>query len=143
MKSALTFIACLLFSNLALGNQMKEVPGKSISLESLESMFNNIQKETEWDISKDLLWGYFFTHSEPKKLEEASLILESRGYKVVDIYLSDKDDKNEPDLFWLHVSKVEIHTPKTLDEQNNEFYIFAHDFGLDSYDGMDVGPIGK
>lgn len=143
MKSALTFIACLLFSNLALGSQMKEIPGKSITLESLESMFNNIQKETEWDISNALLWGYFFTHNEPKKLEEASTILESRGYKVVDIYLSDKDEENEPDLFWLHVSKVEIHTPKTLDEQNNEFYIFAHDFGLDSYDGMDVGPVDK
>lgn len=143
MKSALTFIVCLLFSNLALGNQMKEIPGKSISLESLESMFNNIQKETEWDISKALLWGYFFTHNEPKKLEEASIILESRGYKIVDIYLSDKDEESEPNLFWLHVSKVEIHTPKTLDEQNNEFYIFAHDFGLDSYDGMDVGPVGK
>ena len=143
MKSTLTFIACLLFRNLALGNQMNEVPGKSISLESLEGMFDNIQKETEWDTSKALLWGYFFTHNEPKKLKEASAILESKGYRIVDIYLSDKDDANDPDLFWLRVSKVEIHTPKTLDEQNDEFYIFAHGIGLDSYDGMDVGPVGK
>lgn len=140
---ALIFISCLLFSELVAGNQMQEIPGKSISLDSLENMFTNIQKETNWDTNKALLWGYFFTHNEPKKLEEASVVLEKKGYKVVSIYLSEKDNLNDPDLFWLHIEKVEIHTPATLDAQNNQFYIFAHEFGLDSYDGMDVGPVSK
>jgi hypothetical protein len=35
----------------------------------------------------------------------------------------------------------ERHTPETLDERNQEFYRLASRFNLDSYDGMDVGPI--
>lgn len=45
--------------------------------------------------------------------------------------------------FGFMFQKIEIHTPKSLDEQDNEFYLFAHDIGLDSYEGMDVGPVGK
>jgi hypothetical protein len=36
---------------------------------------------------------------------------------------------------------VEVHNQVTLDRRNDEFYIFANEIGLDSYDGMDVGPI--
>jgi Regulator of ribonuclease activity B len=60
--------------------------------------------------------------------------------RFVEIFLSDKEDPSEPDLWWLHVEKVEIHTPETLDRQNMSFYEFADDHDLTSYDGMDVGP---
>ena len=120
---------------------MNEVPGKTITPESLVEMFQNIEKNTEWNISGDLLWGYFFTHSEPKKLEEAASVLAKQGYTLVNVYLSDKEDPKEPDMYWLHVEKPETHTAKSLDERNDTFYIFANEFGLDSYDGMDVGPI--
>ena len=46
-------------------------------------------------------------------------------------------------MFWLHIERVEAHSPKTLDARNDELYLFAHEFGLDSYDGMDIGPVGK
>lgn len=48
-----------------------------------------------------MLWGYFFTHNEPTKLEEAKEALILKGYTFVDIYLSDKEVPNEPDMFWL------------------------------------------
>ena len=114
-----------------------------IYIEQLEEMYANIQSNTDWNTSGDMLWGYFFTHSEPEKLEKAKGVLVSKGYRFVDIYVSDKDEPNDPDMFWLHVEKVETHSPKSLDETNNEFFIFAHEFGLDSYDGMDIGPVGK
>ncbi len=122
---------------------MSEIPGKNITLEQLEEMFTNISNGTDWDVSSPLLWGYFFTHNEPSKLEQVKDKLINQGYTFVDIYLSDKEDSNGPDLYWLHIEKVEAHTPKTLDDRNNEFYTFAHQNGLDSYDGMDVGPASR
>lgn len=122
---------------------MSEIPGKNISINQLEEMFSNIRENTDWNISGNMLWGYFFTHNEPTKLEKAKEALISKGYTFVDIYLSDKEDPNEPDMFWLHVECIETHSPKTLDARNDELYIFAHEFGLDSYDGMDIGPVAK
>jgi len=120
---------------------MDEIPGKTITLEALVEMFDNIKEQSQWNISGDMLWGYFFTHRNPRKLEEASQHLVGLGYRFVDIYLSDKDDPNDPDLYWLHVEKVEIHTPESLDKRNDELYLFAFKLGIDSYDGMDVGPV--
>jgi len=122
---------------------MEELPGKTITLESLVEMFNNIENQAQWDISKNMLWGYFFTHNNPQKLEQAAGVLKERGYRVVDIYLSDKEEPSEPDMYWLHVEKIEIHTPESLDRRNDELYIFANEFGLYSYDGMDVGPVSQ
>jgi hypothetical protein len=136
-------IAVILFiiSNLVFSGEIKmdEIPNKNISIEQLEEMFANIDSNTNWDMSSPMLWGYFFTHNEPTKLEKAKEILTGKGYKFVDIFISDKEEENEPDTFWLHIEKVETHTPVSLDKRNDEFYIFANDFGLDSYDGMDIG----
>lgn len=120
---------------------MSEVPDKIITLESLEEMFQTIQADTDWDVSGDLLWGYFFTHSEPSKLEEAKSYLMSLGYSFVGIFLGEKRDKDDPDVFWMHIEKIETHSPESLNSRNDYFYRYANEFGLDSYDGMDVGPI--
>ena len=143
MRYLSAFIISLVVSNLVYGDNMEEIPGKNIGLESLEEMFENIGNQTSWDVSGNMLWGYFFTHHEPVKLEEAAKELNAKGYRVVDIYLSEKEEPTDPDLFWLHVEKIEIHSAKSLDARNNEFFIFAHEFGLDSYDGMDVGPVAN
>ncbi len=122
---------------------MSEIPGKNIHINQLEEMFSNIRENTDWNTSGNMLWGYFFTHNEPAKLEEAKEALISKGYTFVDIYLSDKEEPSEPDMFWLYVERIETHSPKSLDARNDELYIFAHEFGLDSYDGMDIGPVAK
>ncbi len=122
---------------------MNGIPGKSISIEQLQEMFGNIKNDTKWNISGDMLWGYFFTHNEPQLLENVAKILEKQGYRKVDIYLSDKEDSNEQDQFWLHIEKIETHSPESLDARNDEFYIFANMHNVDSYDGMDVGPAEK
>ncbi len=137
---AIIVLSC---SGCARENEMTEIPHKNIRLDQLEEMFANIRENTDWDTSGDLLWGYFFTHHEPSKLEEAKVVLANKGYRVVDIYLSEKEDPNEPDMFWLHIEKIETHSPITLDARNDEFYLFAYEFGLDTYDGMDVGPVGQ
>jgi len=114
-----------------------------ITKDSLVEMFNNMAKDTSWDLSKPVLWGYFFTDSSRSVLERAAPLLESQGYRIVDIYLSDKDEPSESDLWWLHVEKVEVHTPDTLDQRNQLLYQFADGQGIDTYDGMDVGPANE
>jgi hypothetical protein len=120
---------------------MDNIPNKNISIEQLDEMFNNISEQGQWDLSRPLLWGYFFTDNDPNKLELVIPKVQDMGYKVVDIFQAEKEDENEPDLFYLHIEKPEVHDSKSLDKRNDEFYIFAHQNDLDSYDGMDVGPV--
>ena len=120
-----------------------EIPGKNIFIDQLEEMFDSISNQSDWNMNGDMLWGYFFTHHEPSKLEQAKPKLTEKGFTFVDIYLSDKEDEPQPDMYWLHVEKVESHTPQTLDKRNDELYVFAYEFGLDSYDGMDIGPVNQ
>lgn len=111
-----------------------------ITKDSLVEMFANISKKTTWDMSGPMLWGYFFTDSSPQKLESVVSELEKGGYRYVEIFQADKESQSEPDVWWLHVEKVEIHSPETLNIRNQQLYEFARKHGLDSYDGMDVGP---
>ncbi|PRC91938.1 ribonuclease E inhibitor RraB [Solimicrobium silvestre] len=109
-----------------------------ITLEQLNKMFVSMRSDLGDKVDGDLLWGYFFTDSDPKKLQPLADRLSKNGYRVVNIYLT--DDKNK---YFLHIEKIEHHTPESLNKRNAEFYKLANEFQLESYDGMDVGPVGK
>lgn len=111
--------------------------------DELESMFANIGQKTKWNMSKDMLWGYFFTHQSRAKLDVAAKELERKGYRIVDVYLSDKKDSDTPALWWLHVERIETHSVESLLVRNVELTTFAKTHTLVSYDGMDVGPVGR
>lgn len=134
MKRLILILLCLLHFGCD-ENQNK------ITLENLEAMFQDVAENTDWNMKDPMLWGYFFTHHEPGLLETAKSELENKGYRFVGLFITEKEDENEPDLWWLHVEKEEVHTPMTLDRRNKEFYSLASKLGLQSYDGMDVGPI--
>ncbi|MFG0333273.1 MAG: ribonuclease E inhibitor RraB, partial [Maioricimonas sp. JB049] len=57
-----------------------------IPREELEAMFDAIRENTEWDLDGDLLWGYFFTHTDRKTLEAAAETLQADGYQLVQIF---------------------------------------------------------
>lgn len=114
---------------------------KVITKDELIQMFDGMAKKTNWDLSQPMLWGYFFTDVSRTKLERAAPLLDKQGYRVVNIYLADKQHPQDPDLWWLHVEKIEPHTPDSLDQRNKTLYRFAEEQGLASYDGMDVGPV--
>ena len=105
-----------------------------IPREKLEELFDEIAKSAGWDMSKPMLWGYFFTHTSRDGLETVAKTLAEEGYRVVEI----SEDDDEP-LFWLHVERVEAHTVDSLFERNESFYRLAQELGLESYVGMDVG----
>ena len=106
-----------------------------ISIEQLELMFENMTCKSGWNATGNLVWGYFFTDSKPKKLQPLAAHLIKRGYRFVSIY--ETDDRS---THFLHVERVEAHTPISLLKLNAEMNALALQFGVDSYDGMDVGP---
>ncbi|WP_288378765.1 ribonuclease E inhibitor RraB [uncultured Massilia sp.] len=111
-----------------------------ISLDQLEGMFANIADGAWWDMSRPMLWGYFFTDRSSEKLASVAERLEQDGYRYVDLFVPELDEGVEP-YFFLHVEKEEVHSPASLHQRNAQFYALAEQYGLDSYDGMDVGPL--
>jgi hypothetical protein len=110
-----------------------------ITKEEMVALFDDMKQNAPWDISKPLLWGYFFADADKAKLEAAQVLLQAQGYQIVGIYDS-KPESGTPALWWLHIEKVEHHTVDTLHARNQAFYQFADEHQLESYDGMDVGP---
>lgn len=109
-----------------------------ITLEQLNQMFADMRSNPgykKWGVDGNLLWGYFFTDPNPKKLQPVADYLTKNGYHFVKIYPT--DDKT---TFFLHVEKIEHHTPESLNKRNHELYKLAERFHIESYDGMDVGP---
>lgn len=137
IAAKLTFTVVLLLTSV-LPNPANAQPGGA--RDQLEQMFSSISHDTKWDMSHDMLWGYFFTNPSRQRLEVASEDLSRLGYRVVSIYLSDKKSLTEPDLWWLHVERVETHSVASLFQRNAELSSFARKHGLATYDGMDVGP---
>ena len=107
-----------------------------ITLDDLREMFTNMRRDAPWNADGDLLWGYFFTDRNPEKLQPVAERLSTAGYRVVRLYPTDDGSTH-----FLHVERVETHTPESLHARNQEFYALASEIGIESYDGMDVGPV--
>lgn len=80
--------------------------------------------------------GLFFTDPIPEKLESVAEKLSDSGYRLVDIYPTDDESTHV-----LHVERIEKHTPESLHARNSELEALAREFSIESYDGMDVGPV--
>lgn len=106
------------------------------SLAKIKTMFANMATDTNWKIDGDLLWGYFFIDPSPAKLESLAHDLANKGYLVVGIHCGDGTTKHV-----LHVEMIETHTPATLHQRELALAALAIEFGIESYDGMDVGPL--
>jgi hypothetical protein len=103
-----------------------------IEREQVELMFDNMRAGTGWNVSGPMLWGYFFVDEKKSDLEKLKDQLMSDGYQFVRLHRNDG---------WnLHVEKIEPHTPETLHNRNLALYALAAKYGVDCYDGMDVGP---
>src|SRR5690349_19819944 len=111
-----------------------------IARELIEEMFDNLRATDGWSVEGALLWGYFFTDGDPAALRRAGDALSRQGYRLVDVFPGEKEDGTAPDLWWLHVERVERHSVDSLCERNAVLGAFAASQGLASYDGMDVGP---
>jgi hypothetical protein len=113
---------------------------RPIPRSQLEEMFASIKAQTSWDLSRDMLWGFYFLDRKKEPLEKAAKALAAQGYRVVEIRLRNKSYADEPDVWQLHVERVETLSVSGLDTRNTEFNKFAKEQGIQDYDGMDVGP---
>jgi len=111
-----------------------------ITRDSSQWIFDHTRKVAKWSIDTVCLWGYFFADHDRSKLSEAAAQLDRIGYRVVG-FLEPTPDDDDQGLIFLHVEKEELHTVESLHLRNRELDQFAAEFGLESYDGMDVGPI--
>lgn len=109
-----------------------------ITLEELQRMFATMKAEAPFDAEGELLWGYFFTDADKKKLRPVADELAALGYREVGLYRTD-----DRETYFLHVEKVEVHTPQSLHDRNTQLYEIAQRHGIEAYDGMDVGPVGE
>ena len=101
---------------------------------SIRRIFSTMERDG-LDVSEPLQFGYFFFHSTAEPLLKVASWLADRDYTIAD--LSDRDDGT-----WvLNLSKVERHTPETLHQRNLAMNRLAEEFGVDDYDGWDVGEI--
>jgi hypothetical protein len=107
-----------------------------ITIEQLEEMFENMRSSSGWNTDTELLWGYFFTDTEPGPLRLLAGELQEMGYRFVDLYPT--DDEGE---YFLHMEKIERHSPASLNARNAELESLAASFNVATYDGMDVGPV--
>jgi hypothetical protein len=106
-----------------------------IDLGMLEDIFSGMRAKTNWNVDGPMLWGYFFTDRSAEKLEKAATHLTAQGYHLVGIHETDDGSTRV-----LHVERTEAHSPQTQFARNEALCEMANQLGLDSYDGMDVGP---
>ncbi len=115
-----------------------------ITKETLIEFFDETRKlkttgRARFDIDKECRWSYFFTDLDRDKLAEAGRHLEEIGYEVRGFL--DPSPEDESQTIFLRFDRVETHTPESLFERNASLYALADRFGLESYDGMDVGAV--
>ena len=79
--------------------------------------------------------GLFLHGCKPRQFDDSSGTSESERIQFLAIHKTDDGNTNV-----LHVERVETHSPESLFARNEELYGLADRLGLESYDGMDVGP---
>jgi len=106
-----------------------------ISQAQIDAMFANMRAHAPWNVDGPLLWSFFFLDPDSAKLQSFAADLATQGYRMVDIVPTRAGDR-----FRLRVERVETLTPATLYARDIELEALARKFGVQSYDGMDVGP---
>jgi hypothetical protein len=109
-----------------------------ISQAQIDAMFANMRAHAPWNVDGPLLWSFFFLDTDKSKLQSAGADLAAQGYRLADISPTKTGDR-----FRLRVERVETLTPATLYSRDVELEALARKFGIQSYDGMDVGPAPK
>jgi len=91
---------------------------------------------SKWIVDDKLLWGYFFIDKSKNKLEKLAEGLAHEGYIIVRVALT-----NDKRTYLSLGEKMEHHNPQTMNDRNSKFNKLAEKYEIESYDGMDVGPL--
>ncbi len=101
-------------------------------LESVLATFAKMEDEG-WNTATPLKWSFFFVHSTKEPLNAVFAELKDHNYEVESLHQTG-DGK------WvLQVSKTEALPAEKLHRRNISFNDLAGHFGVELYDGWDVG----
>ncbi|MFD1121793.1 hypothetical protein ACFQ2T_04710 [Methylophilus flavus] len=95
----------------------------AITLEQLNQMFENMRSNPgykKWNINGNLLWGYFLQTPTQKNFKQ---LLNTSQRMAIALLIFTRQTIRK--LFFLHVEKIEHHSPESLNERNHEFYKLA------------------
>jgi tetratricopeptide (TPR) repeat protein len=87
------------------------------------------------DTRQPLLYGYFFYDKDTSHLKSLEFALLHDAYKLVRL------DAVSDTEYILHVEKVEVHTPQSLEVRERQLRSIATQYKVRLYDGWDVGNI--
>jgi hypothetical protein len=115
-----------------------------ITLPQLEEFFDDTRQSFKsgrcaFLIDEECRWSYFFVDPDREKLLPVSDHMVRLGYEFVGTLYPEPDD--EKPIYFLRVDRVERHSPTSLNHLNHQLYDIADQFGVQSYDGMDVGAV--
>jgi regulator of RNase E activity RraB len=111
-------------------------------LEGIREIFETARTEDGWNMDEEMLYSYFFVHTDVDKLDELGNELEKQGYDYIDVFeLGDEATEEPTGEYLLHIDRVERHTPESLAQRNVEFQNLADERGV-SYDGWEFGEVG-
>ena len=115
-----------------------------ITLPQLEEFFENTRQTFEsgrstWRIDDECRWSFFFVDSTRENLLPIADYMQGLGYEFVGTLDPEVEDENP--VYFLRMDRVERHSPVSLNELNRQLYGIADQFGVQSYDGMDVGAV--
>jgi len=115
-----------------------------ISRDTLVSFFADTRRlrhngKAHFDVDGVCRWSFFFVDPSRSKLEPLAGHLQQLGYEVKGFL--EPDSSNDRPVYFLRVDRIECHTVDSLEARNGEFYELASHFGVEDYDGMDVGEV--
>lgn len=105
--------------------------------ESVDYAFAQMHLLPGFDAAKPQRWGYFFIAADNDAFAALRQALSEEGYKFD--YLSQDNDG----LWWLEMSREEVHSPASLHDRNLFLFGFARRFPGVTYDGWDITAPGK
>ncbi len=114
-----------------------------ITIEILQNFFANTRQlssegRVQFDIDAQCRWSFFFVDTSKDVLTKLRLHLENIGYEFVG-FLEQSPDNDDQGTIYLRVDRIERHSVESLHKRNQGLYELATKFGVDDYDGMDVG----
>jgi Regulator of ribonuclease activity B len=103
-------------------------PGPTASRGELTRWLKELRASGRVDVDAPLEWHYAFTARDGRPLEALSVALVGEGYRIVAL-------ESSQGRATLRVSKLELHTPATLERRNAQLAGLARSQGADY-----VGP---
>ena len=115
----------------------QDMTSYKITLESIQSFFDDIKSKDSFDLTKKNVWNYSVAADDSLKLKRIMSELENQDYKEIKISKI-SDTKSGKKIYYLHFYRIETHTPKTLFERMKQFAQLIKIYELGSFNMDDL-----